>query len=94
MTVRVCDRTIGPRSRTHDQMVQAARPWVQNIAEGSKASGTSAKMELKLTNVGKVDRNGLETAGSLASAARLCDKACEHDEPRTRPCPAVAGEDP
>jgi hypothetical protein len=25
MTVRFCDRTISPRSRTHDQMVQAAR---------------------------------------------------------------------
>ncbi|HEX2101761.1 MAG TPA: four helix bundle suffix domain-containing protein [Candidatus Synoicihabitans sp.] len=41
------------RSRTHDQMVQAARSGVQNIAEGSKASGTSKKMELKLTNVAK-----------------------------------------
>ncbi len=42
-----------PRSRTHDQMVQAARSGVQNIAEGSKASGTSKKMELKLTNVAR-----------------------------------------
>jgi four helix bundle suffix protein len=32
-------------------MVQAARSGVQNIAEGSQASGTSRKMELKLTNV-------------------------------------------
>ena len=37
-----------------DQMVQAARSGVQNIAEGSKASGTSKKMELKLTNVAHV----------------------------------------
>ena len=51
VTVRFCDRYIDPRSRTHDQMVQAARSGVQNIAEGSKASGTSKKMELKLTNV-------------------------------------------
>ena len=51
VTVRFCDRYISPRSRTHDQMVQAARSGVQNIAEGSKASGTSKKMELKLTNV-------------------------------------------
>ena len=52
-TVRFCDRYISPRSRTHDQMVQAARSGVQNIAEGSQASGTSKKMELKLTNVAR-----------------------------------------
>ena len=33
------DRFIDKRSRTHDQMVQAARSGVQNIAEGSMASG-------------------------------------------------------
>jgi four helix bundle suffix protein len=53
VTVRFCDRYIPPRSRTHDQMVQAARSGVQNIAEGSQASGTSKKMELKLTNVAR-----------------------------------------
>jgi four helix bundle suffix protein len=53
VTVRFCDRYIDKRSRTHDQMVQAARSGVQNIAEGSKASGTSKKMELKLTNVAR-----------------------------------------
>ncbi len=53
VTVRFCDRHIDRRSRTHDQMVQAARSGVQNIAEGSVASGTSKKMELKLTNVAK-----------------------------------------
>lgn len=53
LTVRFCDRYISKRSRTHDQMVQAARSGVQNIAEGSKASGTSKKMELKLTNVAR-----------------------------------------
>ena len=53
VTVRFCDRYIEKRSRTHDQMVQAARSGVQNIAEGSKASGTSKKMELKLTNVAR-----------------------------------------
>lgn len=53
VTVRFCDRYIDRRSRTHDQMVQAARSGVQNIAEGSVASGTSKKMELKLTNVAK-----------------------------------------
>src|SRR5690625_2445013 len=53
LTVRFCDRYISVRSRTHDQMVQAARSGVQNIAEGSVASGTSKKMELKLTNVAR-----------------------------------------
>lgn len=53
VTVRFCDRYIDKRSRTHDQMVQAARSGVQNIAEGSKASGTSRKMEMKLTNVAR-----------------------------------------
>jgi four helix bundle suffix protein len=53
VTVRFCDRYISPCSRTHDQMVQAARSGVQNIAEGSQASGTSKKMELKLTNVAR-----------------------------------------
>ena len=53
LTVRFCDRYIELRSRTHDQMVQAARSGVQNIAEGSAASGTSKKFELKLTNVAR-----------------------------------------
>ena len=53
VTARFCDRYIEKRSRTRDQMVQAARSGVQNIAEGSQASGTSKKMELKLTNVAR-----------------------------------------
>ena len=53
VTVRFCDRYIEKRSRTHDQMVQAARSGAQNIAEGSEASGTSKKTELKLTSVAR-----------------------------------------
>ncbi len=53
VTVRFCDRYIERKSRTHDQMVQAARSGVQNIAEGSQASGTSKKTEMKLTNVAR-----------------------------------------
>ena len=53
VTSRFCDRYIDRRSRTHDQMVQAARSGVQNIAEGSQASGTSRKFELKLTSVAR-----------------------------------------
>ena len=52
-TVVFCDRFIGRRSRTHDQMVQAARSGKQNIAEGSMASGTSKKTELKLVGVAR-----------------------------------------
>jgi len=53
LTVQFCDAHIDRRSRTHDQMVQAARSGVQNIAEVSQASGTSKTTELKLTNVAR-----------------------------------------
>jgi len=53
VTVRFCRRYIDRGSRTCDQMVQAARSGVQNIAEGSQASGTSKRTELKLTNVAR-----------------------------------------
>ena len=39
--------------RTYDQMVQAARSGKQNIIGGSQASGTSKKMEIKLTSVAR-----------------------------------------
>ncbi len=53
ITVRFCERFVDSKSRTRDQMVQAARSGTQNIAEGSQASGTSKKTELKLTNVAR-----------------------------------------
>jgi len=53
VTVRFCNRYIDTHSRTHDQMIQAARSGVQNIAEGSLASATSKKTELKLTQVAR-----------------------------------------
>jgi four helix bundle suffix protein len=52
-TVSFCDRFIDRRSRTHDQMVQAARSGKQNIIEASMASGTSKETEIKLTNVAR-----------------------------------------
>lgn len=52
-TVVFCNRFISIRSRTHDQMVQAARSGKQNIAEGCMASGTSKKFELKLISVAR-----------------------------------------
>lgn len=53
LTVIFIRRFIPPKSRTCDQMEQAARSGKQNIAEGSMASTTSRKTELKLTNVAK-----------------------------------------
>src|SRR5512136_1483311 len=52
-TVIFCNRFIDKHSRTHDQMIQAARSGAQNIAEGSMVSATSKKMELKLTGVAR-----------------------------------------
>lgn len=50
-TAVFCDLFVDKRSRTHDQMVQAARSGKQNIAEGSMVSGTSRKSELKLIGI-------------------------------------------
>jgi four helix bundle suffix protein len=58
-TVAFCNRFISPKSRTHDQMVQAARSGRQNIAEGSQASGTSRKFELKLVGVARASQEEL-----------------------------------
>ena len=46
-------RYIDKSSRTRDQMEQAARSGKQNIVEGSMASGTSKKTELKLLGVSR-----------------------------------------
>jgi four helix bundle suffix protein len=48
-----CEKYLHPRSRTVDQMVQAARSGRQNIAEGSRASATSSQTELRLINVAR-----------------------------------------
>ncbi|RLB87889.1 MAG: four helix bundle protein [Deltaproteobacteria bacterium] len=60
VTLRFCDKYIDKRSRTHDQMVQAARSGVQNIAEGSQASATSKKTEIKLTQVARASLEELK----------------------------------
>jgi restriction system protein len=52
-TVWFCQEFVDSRSRTCDQMVQAARSGRQNIAEGSRASATSSQTELKLVNVAR-----------------------------------------
>ena len=53
ITIRFCNLYIPLGSRTRDQMEQAARSGVQNIAEGSKASATSKMTEIRLTNVAR-----------------------------------------
>jgi hypothetical protein len=52
-TVDFCARFIDGRSRTRDQMVQAARSGRQNIAEGSRASAASSQTELRLVSVAR-----------------------------------------
>ncbi len=52
-TVWFCEKFIDRRSRTVDQMVQAARSGRQNIAEGSRAAATSSQTELRLVNVAR-----------------------------------------
>src|SRR5213596_1267714 len=58
-TVVFCDRFVDKRSRTHDQMVQAARSGRQNIAEGSRASATSSQTELRLVGVARASLDEL-----------------------------------
>lgn len=58
-TVAFCNRLIPRTSRTHDQMVQTARSGRQNIAEGSQASATSSKIELKLVSIARASQEEL-----------------------------------
>jgi four helix bundle suffix protein len=58
-TVSFCARCLDKRSRTVDQMVQAARSGRQNIAEGSRASATSSQTELRLVNVARASLDEL-----------------------------------
>lgn len=58
-TVSFCERFIDKRSRTVDQMVQAARSGRQNIAEGSRASAASSQTELRLVSVARASLDEL-----------------------------------
>lgn len=58
-TVAFCERFLDRRSRTVDQMVQAARSGRQNIAEGSRASGVSSQTELRLVSVARASLDEL-----------------------------------
>jgi restriction system protein len=52
-TYRFCERFVDARSRTVDQMVQAARSGRQSVAEGSRAAATSSQTGLRLLNVSR-----------------------------------------
>jgi restriction system protein len=58
-TVSFSARFMDKRSRTVDQMVQAARSGRQNIAEGSRASAISSQTELRLVNVARASLDEL-----------------------------------
>jgi restriction system protein len=58
-TVQFCRRFVDSRSRTKDQMIQAARSGRQNIAEGSRAAATSSQTELRLVNVARASLDEL-----------------------------------
>jgi four helix bundle suffix protein len=58
-TVAFCNRFLNKRTRTVDQMVQAARSGRQNIAEGSRASTTSSQTELRLVTVARASLDEL-----------------------------------
>jgi len=64
-TVSFCDRFMDRRSRTVDQMVQAARSGRQNIAEGSRASATSTQTELRLTHLPQLTSFSSKNEGEL-----------------------------
>ena len=53
LTFFFCHSFLRKGDRTVDQMIQAARSGKQNIIEGSAASATSSKTEIKLINVAK-----------------------------------------
>ena len=84
-TVVFCDRFVDKRSRTHDQMVQAARSGRQNIAEGSRASATSSQTELRLVNVARasLDELLLDYEDFLRQRGSEADQR-EKDDPEAR----------
>ena len=53
LTYYFCNRYIGSKDRTYDQMVQAARSGKQNIVEGYAALATSKESGIKLFNVAR-----------------------------------------
>jgi four helix bundle suffix protein len=91
-TVTFCSRFLdGRRTRLVDQMVQAARSGRQNIAEGSRASGTSSQTELRLIGVARasLDELLLDFEDYLRQhGLKLWDK----DDPKAREVRAIGSE--
>src|SRR3989304_6844062 len=54
-TVEFCKRWIDKRSRTHDQMEQAARSGTMNIAEGYKQESLKGYIKLSGVNRGALE---------------------------------------
>ncbi|HKL21702.1 MAG TPA: four helix bundle suffix domain-containing protein [Tichowtungia sp.] len=93
-TVVFCDRFVEKSSRTHDQMVQAARSGARNISEGSGAAATSKKSEMLLTNVARASlsdellkdydsflkQRGLPVWGKDSPKALAMRERLKHDE--------------
>lgn len=59
LTVEFIKKFVSYKSRTRDQMEQAARSCKQNIVEGSMASRTSRRTEIKLTSVARASLDEL-----------------------------------
>ena len=66
-----CERFLDSRSRTVDQMVQAARSGRQNIAEGSRAAAISSQTELRLVNVARASLEELLFESSRSNVSSL-----------------------
>ena len=82
-TVVFCGRFVDRFSRTRDQMVQAARSGKQNIAEGSQASGTSKRTEIKLVNVARASLE--ELLQDFLDHLRLAGlQAWDKEDPRAK----------
>ncbi len=91
-TVSFCERFVDKRSRTVDQMTQAARSGRQNIAEGSRASATSSQTELRLVNVARasLDELLLDYEDFLRQRGL---QQWKKDDPRAREVRAVRSRD-
>lgn len=90
LTVAFCNRYKSYlTNKTHEQMTGAGRSGKQNIAEGSINSGTSKKMEMKLT---QVSRGSLgELLEDYEDFLRQNDlKLWSKDDPRSQKIRALA----
>jgi len=96
-TVSFCEQFVDKRSRTSDQMVQAARSGRQNIAEGSRAAAISSQTELRLVNVARASpeaasyRPAADLRNSCLITRISCDSAACRNGAKTRPKRCVSG---